>query len=170
MSHSQESRPAAAAYRYRRLQRLEGANMDAYRPGRKPRGPVVCGTCRAVFRRGRWAWTVPPAGATRVRCPACWRTAERMPGGILDLGGGFLRQHRTEVLGLLGRCEAKENATHPLERVMGRRAAGGGVVVNTTSAHLARRMAHALRRAFKGELTQSYGTDGVLRVNWRREA
>ena len=32
-------------YRYRRMQMLEGASDDAYRPGTKPRGTVRCPGC-----------------------------------------------------------------------------------------------------------------------------
>lgn len=157
-------------YRYRRLQQLDGASIDPYRPARKPRGPVICIKCRAVFRRGRWSWGPPPAGAARVRCPACRRADEQMPGGILKLGGAYLERHRDDIMALLARNEAMEKTAHPLERIIGAQLDQEGTTVSTTSPHLARRIAHALQRAYKGELSQSYSSDGVLRVRWRREA
>jgi hypothetical protein len=157
-------------YRYRRLQRLEGASNDSYRPARKPRGAVACMNCGAVFRRGRWSWDRVPAGAARVRCPACWRADEGMPGGVLTLKGRYLGRHLPEIMGLIAHCEAKEESTHPLERIIGRRSGASATVIQTTSAHLARRLGRALRRAFKGELSQRYGSDGVLRADWRRDA
>ena len=45
-----------------------------------------------------------------------------------------------------------------------------GVLVTTTSVHLARLIGHALEHAFKGELTRSYDReDNRLRVGWRRD-
>lgn len=157
-------------FRYRRLQMLDGAGFDAYRPGRKPRGPVYCERCQAVFRRGRWSWTPPPAGAARVLCPACRRVQERMPGGFVELAGGYLDGHHNEIMARLARCESEEKSRHPLERIVTEERSRRGALVSTTSAHLARRMGHALQHAFKGDLSQSYGSDGVLRVRWRREA
>ena len=156
-------------YRYRRLQVLEGMDQDAYRPWRKPRGPAYCGRCKAVFRRGRWSWAPPPPGAARVRCPACRRADERMPGGFISVSGGFARRHRDEILARVANCEAAEKSSHPLERIIGIERGEDGALVTTTSPHLARRIGHALKQTFKGGSTQSYSSDGVLRIRWRRE-
>lgn len=44
-----------------------------------------------------------------------------------------------------------------------------GLVVTTTDVHLAREIGHALREAFKGELTQSWNeTEQVLHATWTR--
>ena len=158
-------------YRYRRMQMLEGASDDAYRPGTKPRGTVRCPGCGAVFRRGRWIWAAAPAGAQKHRCPACLRIAEGSPAGYIAMTGAFFAAHRNEVLGRVRHCEQKEKSTHPLERIMAISPANGGVLVTTTSVHLARRIAHALESAFKGTLNLSYNhKDNLLRVRWSRAA
>ena len=158
-------------YRYRRMQMLEGLAPDAYRPKGKPRGPVVCPECGALFRKGRWQWAAAPAGAAKHRCPACVRAAEGAPGGYVSLQGAYFAAHREEVLGRVRNCEAAERSRHPLERVITIARAPGGALVTTTSVHLARRVGHALVNAFKGELSQSYNRgDSLLRVNWSRGA
>lgn len=158
-------------YRYRRMQMLEGACADAYRPARKPIGSVLCPDCKATFRRGRWRWGMAPAGAVRRQCPACRRIAQRFPAGYVTLSGPFFGAHRDEVLARVRHCETQEKGAHPLERVMAVEKASGGAQVTTTSVHLARLIGHALERAFKGELSQSYSRgDNVLRVRWSRAA
>lgn len=157
-------------FRYRRMQVMEGLGNDAYRPGAKPKGPVVCPGCGAAFHKGRWRWGAAPAGALKRRCPACRRIDERLPAGFISLSGTFFTRHRKEVLARVKHCEQQENAEHPLERVMAIENDGAnGRMVTTTSVHLARLIGHALERAFKGELTRSHNRDdNVLRVRWSR--
>jgi len=57
-------------------------------------------------------------------------------------------------------CEQVEAAEHPLERIIAITPAAEGELVTTTGVHLARRIAHALQHAYKG--------DKVLRVSWSR--
>ena len=159
------------ALRFRRLQVMEGMGNDAYRPSAKPKGPVHCSGCGAVFRKGRWSWGAAPAGALKLRCPACRRIDERLPAGIVSLAGAFFTKHRKEVLARVKQCEAQEKAEHPLERIMAITEAGAdGAQVTTTSVHLARLVGHALEHAFKGELTRTYDReDNRMRIRWRRE-
>jgi NMD protein affecting ribosome stability and mRNA decay len=153
------------------MQMLEGFSDDAYRPGAKPRGPVHCPDCGALFRKGRWSWGTAPAGALKRRCPACLRIAEGSPAGYITMTGGFFTAHRDEVLARVRHIEQREKTTHPLERVMAIETAKGGVLVTTTSVHLARRVAHALESSFKGTLNVSYNhQDNLLRVRWSRAA
>ena len=148
---------------------LEGTRDDAYWSGSKPGGPVYCPKCKAVFRNGRWNWSAVPAGAAKLRCPACRRIDEGSPAGYITLSGSFFAVHRSEVLARIRNCEKKEKSTHPLERIMEIVAANGGVLVTTTSVHLARRIAHALESAFKGTLNIAYNPqDNLLRVRWSR--
>ena len=159
----------AGAYRYRRMQVLDGMPQDAYRPGRKPAGQLACPDCGAVHARGRWRWSAAPPGARALRCPACRRIAEHAPAGDVSLSGGFFTAHRDEVLARVRNCEKMEMAEHPLERIIAIRRNASGARVETTSVHLARLIGHALERAFKGELVQSYNReDNLLRVRWSR--
>jgi hypothetical protein len=150
---------------------LEGVRDDAYWSGSKPRGPVYCPQSKAVFRNGRWSWSAAPAGAKKLRCPACRRVDQGSPAGYVALSGEFFAAHRDEVLARVRNCEKKEKSTHPLERIMAIAPASGGVQVTTTSVHLARRIAHALESAFKGTLNIAYNhQDNLLRVRWSRAA
>ena len=157
-------------YRYQRMQILEGFINDAYRSARKPRGPMQCPRCGTVFRRGRWSWGAAPAGARRSLCPACRRIEERYPAGYVNISGSFSRAHRDEILQRVRNCEAREKAEHPLERIMAIETVSDGVLVSTTSVHLARMLAHRLQQSFKGDLSVSYNKeDNLLRARWSRE-
>lgn len=156
-------------YRYRRLQMLDGADNDAYRPGGKPRGPTKCPRCGLEFRKGRWVRANAAAGAARRRCPACRRIEENFPAGYVTLSGEFFRARRNEVLARVRRCEAQEGAEHPLERIMRIDDSTESTLITTTSVHLAHQIGHALRKAFKGDLRVSYNKqDNLLRVRWQR--
>jgi len=65
--------------------------------------------------------------------------------------------------------EEAEKKEHPLNRIISIKRARG--VINTTDIHLARRIGEAVKRAFHGEIEDSFEKDGYfVRVNWTREA
>jgi NMD protein affecting ribosome stability and mRNA decay len=142
---------------------------DSYRAGRKPREPTRCPDCGAVFHSGRWTWGTAPAAAHTERCPACQRIHDQFPAGFVALKGAFLQQHRDEILHLMRNHETKEKAEHPLQRIMDVVDDADGIMITTTDAHLARDLAQALQRAYKGELEFHYNKeDNLLRATWNR--
>ena len=152
-----------------RDQLLQELVHDSYKAGRKLREPTRCPDCGAVFQSGRWIWGAAPAAAHAARCPACHRMHDRFPGGFVTLKGVFLQQHRDEILHLMRNHEAKEKAEHPLQRIMAIVDGADGVMVTTTDARLARDLAQALHKAYKGELEFHYNKeDNLLRATWTR--
>jgi hypothetical protein len=142
---------------------------DAYRQGAKPPEPTVCPECRAVFHGGRWQWLDSPAGAHEDLCPACRRVRDRFPAGFLTLSGNFLREHRDEVMALLGNRAERARSEHPLQRLMAIEDRDGAVLVTTTDTHLARNLGTALHDAYRGELKFHYEQgQELLRVHWER--
>jgi NMD protein affecting ribosome stability and mRNA decay len=142
---------------------------DSYKSGRKLPEPTRCPDCDAVFQSGRWVWGSAPAAAHLERCPACHRIHDNFPAGFLTLKGAFLGAHRDEILHLMRNQEAKEKAEHPLQRIMAIVASIDGVSITTTDTHLARGLAQALHRAYKGELEFHYNKeDNLLRATWSR--
>jgi hypothetical protein len=153
----------------RQEQRLVGFEKDPYKARGKPRGVTRCTDCSAVFHRGRWTWRATPVVAAAGLCPACRRVREGLPAGFVRLSGEFVRAHKDEVVGRVRHCEEAERRDHPLQRIIAVKAQGGGMVVTTTDAHLARRIGEALQRAYKGELQYRYNKDEtLLRVTWSR--
>jgi len=142
---------------------------DAFRSARKPGGEALCPRCGSVYKRGRWSAGPAPRNPRLLHCPACRRTREQLPAGYVNLSGQFLSGHREEIVGLMRRCEAAERSRHPLERIMAIEDSAGGVQVTTTGTHLAQRIGHALRSAYRGAVSMRYGGgETLLRVSWRR--
>jgi len=152
-----------------RDQLLQELVHDSYKAGRKLREPTRCPDCGAVFQNGRWIWGAAPAAAHAARCPACHRIHDKFPAGFVALKGAFLAEHRDEILHLIRNHEAKEKAEHPLQRIIAIVDSADGVMVTTTDIHLARDLAQALHRAYKGELELHYNKeDNLLRATWTR--
>jgi hypothetical protein len=142
---------------------------DPYALTKKLPDPSACPECRAIYRAGRWAWGAPPADAKPVTCPACRRSADGYPAGVVRLGGEYLGQHRAELERIARNVEERERAEHPLKRIIAVREDGGELEITTTDAKLARGIGEALHHAHKGKLTAPTRLrEGVLRVRWER--
>ena len=157
---------------FRQLRRehvFEELVHDSYKSSRKLHEPTRCPECGAVYRKGRWTWGMAPADAHEEKCPACHRIHDKFPAGYVTLKGGFLREHRDQIVQLVKNHEEKEQAEHPLERIMRIEDTDDGVLVTTTDAHLARDIAEALHNAYKGDLDYHYNkADNLLRASWSR--
>ena len=131
--------------------------------------PVSCPKCGASYRKGRWSWADAPAGATRIKCPACRRIEANYPGGELTLKGPFLAAHRAEVLNLVMSREARARKDFPMQRIIDVVEVPEGVRVTTTDGHLARSIALAVHEACKGDLDLHFEKDpAFVRAVWSR--
>jgi len=153
----------------RRDRLIRESRHDPYEARTKPREPSVCPTCKAIFHNGRWQWAPPAANAQEVVCPACQRTADDMPAGVLTLTGKFHLEHRVEILGLIRHTEEREAKQHPLKRIMQVSESGDAMEITTCEASLARTLGDAIHHAYNGEFDYHYPDGGgVLRVHWKR--
>lgn len=145
---------------------------DPYKLRRKLPEPALCPQCGAVYEQGRWTWReTSPAGAREELCQACHRVNDRYPAGELTLAGAFAGSHRDEIVRLARHVEERENAEHPLNRIMEIREQDGTTVITTTDIHLPRAIGHAIENAWQGELSTHYDEEGYfVRMRWRREA
>jgi NMD protein affecting ribosome stability and mRNA decay len=155
----------------RRRRMISDRVHDTYEKRGKMREPTACPQCGAVYRAGRWSWGERPADAHAELCQACRRGNDKYPAGFITLSGGFLRNHKAELLSLIRNCEQAEKADHPMNRIMAIEEQGGDIVITTTDIHLPRRVGEALNSAYDGELAIQY-KDGEyhVRVTWRRDA
>ncbi|MGA7802565.1 MAG: BCAM0308 family protein [Gammaproteobacteria bacterium] len=155
--------------RGRRDRLLRELEHDPYKSKEKLPEPTQCPECRAFFHRGRWQWGEAPADAHQRLCPACQRTRDHVPAGLVTLSGAFFQEHREEIMQLVRNVEEKEKAEHPLDRIMEIEDRDDGVAMAFTDAHLARGVGEAVRHAYQGELELQYGQEDVLlRATWRR--
>ncbi len=143
---------------------------DTYKARGKLPEPTACPDCGAVYHKGRWQWLPRPDEAHEQLCPACHRIRDHLPAGYVTLSGGFLGQHRDEILNLVRHHGERERAGHPLERIIAVEPYAGGVVVTTTGIHLARCLGGALEHAYQGCLEFHYNDgENLLRVDWTRD-
>ena len=143
---------------------------DPYKARLKLPEPALCPQCKAVYQQGRWRWDEPPAGAAEALCQACHRINDKYTAGELTLRGGFLKDHKTEILHLVRNEEKLEGGEHPLNRIMEVEDRGEVVVITTTDIHLPRRIGEAIHRAYQGELNFHYEEESYsIRVRWNRK-
>lgn len=155
---------------YGRKDRLvKERDHDVYRSRAKLPDSTLCAECGAVFRNGRWIWGSAPQDAKETSCPACRRTADGFPAGLIELQGEFFAEHHDEILNLVKNVEEKEKANHPLERIMTIEEGSDRTVVSTTGIHVARGIGSALSSAYSGELSLRYlaGETGI-QIRWIR--
>ena len=142
--------------------------LDPYEAQHKPTAPTVCEGCGVVYHRGRWQWGGAPHGAAHGRCPACRRTADALPAGIVRLHGEVVLARKDQIIGLARNEEKAEKIEHPLNRIMAIAPVEDGIEIFTTDIHLPRRLGEAVKRAFHGHLDIHFDEAGYfVRVNWR---
>lgn len=151
---------------------------DPYRnPAALPE-PALCERCGALWRGGRWTLAgqvrkadLRFARPAKVICPACRRTADAYPGGVLYLSGTFLGQHRDQILRTLRNEAEAGRARNPLDRIMAVEEADGRMTVTTTSEKLAQRLGKAVCKSCGGDLDIRFSPqEKLVRVYWNREA
>lgn len=154
----------------RRDRLVKEKRHDTYKNREKWPEPTVCTDCGAVFSNGRWQWLPQPEAANRERCPACRRTNDKYPAGVVQLSGEFFRTHRKEILNLVSNVERQEKQEHPMERIMDIERNGiDSATITTTGIHLARRLGDKLFQAYEGDLDYHYEEgESSINVSWKR--
>ena len=159
--------PPPGFHPVRRDQLVQDAVHDAYRTKGKLPEPTLCPDCGAVYHAGHWQWLAKPKDAHQTYCPACHRIRDSYPAGYVTLSGSFFAAHEQEILQLIRHHEAKEKASHPLQRIIAIEKTKNGTQVTTTDIHLARGIGDALHHAYGGELQFHYNPEqNLLRVTW----
>lgn len=149
---------------------IEEVRHDPYRERGKPVEPAVCPGCGLAYHGGRWQRATHRSDVNHHTCPACLRTQDKFPAGIVTFSGGYAAEHREALLAKARREESLENAEHPLQRIMATRVEGERTVLETTDPHLARRIGSAIADAFGGQLAVEYPQDEyMVRVAWSRD-
>ena len=88
----------------------------------------------------------------------------------MTIGGTFIDRHREEIENLLTNEAERAGSDNPLSKIMTRRQTPAGLIVETTTEHLAQRIGHALKKAFHGEVSYQFSHENkVVRVSWVRD-
>jgi hypothetical protein len=146
--------------------------LDPYALQQKPESGTKCPRCGVVFQEGRWKWPSEPGvrKAGEELCAACRRINDNYPAGMVTLRGGYVREHKDELVRMARQQEEIENGEHPMNRIMGVDDDGETVTIRTTDIHLPRRIGETIKRTWRGKLDVHFDEDGYfVRVNWTRE-
>lgn len=146
---------------------------------RKPMpSTTICPECHAIQEHHRWVMDERRAGmmlkkkegVSLRRCPACRKTADGFPFGLVSLEGAYLAFHHDEILNLVRNEEKRAMGFNPMARIMYLRESGGRVEVATTDEKLAQRIGRELRKACHGTVEYKWSEDAkLLRVRWSRD-
>ncbi|MDF1580344.1 MAG: BCAM0308 family protein [Desulfuromonadales bacterium] len=150
---------------------LKEQTHDPYLTRSKLKEPTLCPACNVVFSGGRWQWPSEiPAAAYSTLCPACKRTRDNHPAGILTLSGRFFAGHHAEILNLINNKVEGQKAQHPMKRLMTiDEQEDGKTVITFTDTHLPRGVGQAIENAHGGTLDIHYTAEAdVVRVFWER--
>ncbi len=138
--------------------------------------PAFCQACHAIYRHKRWQLEPDAAAemqndpkAQWVTCPACLKTAEHYPEGIVTLSGDYLWLHEAEIRNILTNEAERVMAKNPIARIMHMSTTEDSLVIETTEQKLAEHLGRALNRAHDGELQVAWsGSPRLCRVSWER--
>jgi NMD protein affecting ribosome stability and mRNA decay len=151
---------------------------DPYIPRKSAAAVGACPKCHAIRRNKRWTMDekeytalTRKGAASLERCPACRKIADGFPSGVLLVRGGYLRDHREQIMKLARNEEKRAMGINPLERIISVADDGDRLEITTTDEKLAQRIGRELRKACRGTLEYKWSEDSkLLRVNWVREA
>lgn len=100
--------------------------------------------------------------------PAATRR-ELEPHGYVHIAGEFANAHRPEILAVLGWEAERAHRGSPAARIMAWDEDGsGGLLVTTTTEHLAHRLGRALEKTLGGELHHGFFHSNKLAFVWWR--
>lgn len=146
--------------------------IDPYQLVMKLTEPTACPECGAVYRQGRWTWEPRPEDSGESVCPACRRIGEKYPAGRLTLSGAFVRFHLLDLMRLARAQEGAEKPEHPMNRIIEiAEEMPDKLVITTTDIHLPRRIADAIKRAYRGTRKEKFDeSEYIVQITWHRDA
>lgn len=137
---------------------------------------AICKDCTAIYHKKKWFFDPKLYEEKKgikdihlVVCPACKRTQENVPGGVITLKGDFLKQHKQELMNLIRNEDDRSKKYNPLKRIMKINEKGNEIEILTTSGRLALRFGSILFQAYDGEVEyKRHENLKFVRVEWRR--
>lgn len=155
----------------RRVDHQEGSKQ----PPAPPRHASICAGCGAVHANRRWyrgedavhARLGASAPLDVIFCPACLQRRSGVAHGYVHVDGEFLAQHRTDIEALL-HAEARRAAEdNPTSQVLDWGDDGtGGLLITTSTEHLAQRLGRALEKAYQGKTRYGFSHENKLAHVW----
>jgi len=101
----------------RRDRLIKEARHDVYASNQKLPEATECSHCGVQIRNGHWSWPKTPEKPKQVTCPACQRTQDGNPAGVIDIKGDFFKQNRDEILNMVVNIEKQEKQEKQLQKI-----------------------------------------------------
>jgi NMD protein affecting ribosome stability and mRNA decay len=167
----------ASREKFTHVSRKVESYCDPYLMDIPPDEVAICRECRSVYAAGVWKLESQAEkdveNAKRVTdtlCPACKKTRDRMPGGVVTLTGRFLDEHEQEIVSLMNNENERAMNVNPLERIIDIEKRGSEITVLTTNEKLAQRIGRAVHKAYDGDVEYKWSKGTKLaRVTWHRD-
>lgn len=138
----------------------------------------ICPRCGAVYDGHKWVpepddelvKQVKKKSAKSELCPGDLRLEKGQVEGVVTLKGSFMREHKEDILNLIGRVERNGRSRNVAARIYEMTEDDGGFSIETTDEHLAERIGKEVEKAFKGDLEIKWQEkDRFVRVTWQRD-
>ena len=138
----------------------------------------ICPRCGAVYDGHKWVpepddelvKQVKKKSAKSELCPGDLRLEKGQVDGVVTLKGSFMREHKDDILNLIGRVERNGRSRNVAARIYEMKEDDGEFSIETTDEHLAERIGKELEKAFKGDLEIKWQEkDRFVRVSWQRD-
>jgi hypothetical protein len=97
----------------------EHPKQDPYAMLKAPKGPAICRKCLAIYEDKRWHFDgaasklAASPGRRKLVCPACQKSRDGYPDGIVILTWSDLKEHEPEIRGLIANVEAGAVSVNP---------------------------------------------------------
>lgn len=133
---------------------------------------AYCKVCGSVFFGRSWHWNKAKRdnfeknGLPSVKCPACYKIQNDLPGGILSLIGVKDKMKLSDMVRDVKGMALDSQQKEPLSRVIRINEKTDEVVIYTTEAALAKKIGRHLTRTYAGSLSVDDSTDKLARVVW----
>lgn len=143
--------------------------------GTEPTDPSLCDRCGALFTLRTWRQRNLTAAllaqVTYTTCPACTQVAEGQFHGRVLLRGDFALAHEDDIRKRIANIAEHAAHTQPERRVVSVERDAHGLEVRSTSQKLAHRIAHEIKKLYRGRVKYAWSdSDGSLVATWTRES
>jgi len=149
---------------------------DPYMDKNIYKDPTICPSCHLVYHNKRWHRNeklyeelVKSDKVDYKKCPACRKADDHYPLGVLRLTGDYVWKKKDEILNLVRNTAEAEEKRNPLARIMNIIETDEGLIIETTTESLARRLGRCIDKAHHGELEYIFSdSQKFLRVEWSK--
>lgn len=133
---------------------------DSYIAREGPHEPTQCNVCQSVYHHKRWYLKDDPIALEILKepiemviCPACRKTGDHFPGGIVTIKGDDLSHSKDQMLHMIRNEEARAKQINPMEGIISIKDQGSSIEIHTINEKFAQKIGKEIKRAFKAAVS-----------------